>query len=226
MSDDALVLKWGQSEDLVARICKHRNNYGLIRGVALNLVKFILIDKLWCSECETTIAHFFSDAGWCLESSCLEVLQSGTPRAPKRKEIAVVPRAVLKEIALFYEGQQAKFGGENQRLTKDLADLKNRLCLPALGHTIATRWILRAMETCCEIENAPTNVTERTNDVMRFAILPSVSLRYGDGAWPADRDDKKRKLSGSRELGVGANAGDAPSMQKIESDWISCVKAI
>ncbi|KAJ3016480.1 hypothetical protein HKX48_004020, partial [Thoreauomyces humboldtii] len=140
VSDDALVLKWGQTEDLRARILKHRNDYGRIRGVSLELVKFILIDKLWCSECETTIAHFFSDAGWCLDSSGLEELQSGTSRAQKRKELAVVPRAVLKQIVLFYEGQQAKFGGnlkefmvENQQLTKDLANLKD-LCEQKLDH--------------------------------------------------------------------------------------------
>ncbi|KAJ3012116.1 hypothetical protein HKX48_006443 [Thoreauomyces humboldtii] len=99
------------AEDLGARILKHCNDYGRIRAVSLELVKFILIDKLWCSECETTIAHFFSDIGWCLDSSGLEKLQSGTSCAQKRKELAVVLRAVLKQIVLFYEGQQAKFGG-------------------------------------------------------------------------------------------------------------------
>ncbi|KAJ3178989.1 hypothetical protein HDU87_003259 [Geranomyces variabilis] len=62
-------------------------------------------------------------------------------------------------------------------------------------------------------------------------------LRYGDGASPADRDDKRLRASkgtgkrvdydyyvGSRELGAGENSGDSPSKDKVNGDLIATIK--
>ncbi|KAJ3150445.1 hypothetical protein HDU86_006617 [Geranomyces michiganensis] len=213
------------------------------------------IDKRFTTIMKQAAQDFSVEAGNLLE--ILEALSSSldTPRELGREVQKygsvrffddLKDRIRSKKQAIMTDLADAKTGTPDSdydeqgasHLISRLSQLENKRLDP---DDIATRWILRAMETCCEIENAPTNVTERTNDVyylMRFAILPSVSLRYGDGASLADRDDKKRRLSnagsgkkvdfnyfiGSRELGVGENAGDAPSVQKIDSDWISCVK--
>ncbi|KAJ3153040.1 hypothetical protein HDU86_005338 [Geranomyces michiganensis] len=57
------------------------------------------------------MVHFFRNAGWVLRSSGMEILQERSTRQKPRQELAAVPKASLKHVLAFYEGQQAMFCG-------------------------------------------------------------------------------------------------------------------
>ncbi|KAI8591321.1 hypothetical protein BDZ88DRAFT_470638 [Geranomyces variabilis] len=125
--DAHVVLKWGETGDLDDRIRKHLADYGRIRGATVELVKFIYIDSSHLTTCEATMARYFREAGWLLRSSGHEVLQGGSKRFKPRVELAAVPKASLKHVQAFYDGQQAMYGGNVKEFVARLNALQDQI---------------------------------------------------------------------------------------------------
>ncbi|KAJ3146409.1 hypothetical protein HDU89_006275 [Geranomyces variabilis] len=99
--DAHIVLKWGETGDLDDRFRKHLGDYGRIQ--------------------------YFREAGWLLRSSGYKVLQGGSKRFKARVELAAVPKASLKHVQAFYDGQQAMYGGNVKEFVARLNALQDQI---------------------------------------------------------------------------------------------------
>lgn len=58
--DDAIVCKYGKTDDLQRRIKEHQNNYGKLKNVELSVICYSYVDKELITEAENQIKNYFT----------------------------------------------------------------------------------------------------------------------------------------------------------------------
>ena len=62
--DDAFVAKWGRTDDFCRRLSDHQKDYGVIQGVRIGVLRYVMIDPVNLSDCETEVKHNFAFRNW------------------------------------------------------------------------------------------------------------------------------------------------------------------
>ncbi len=124
---DSIVAKWGRTDNFYRRLGEHEKDFGAVSGVSLGVIKYIIVDPVHLSACETEVKYHLAMKDWAYESSGQEVLRNGGHRTTIRNEMVIIPKAHLKHVERLYDSLQSKYSGRFKEMVEKVERLKDQL---------------------------------------------------------------------------------------------------
>lgn len=125
--DDAIVAKWGRTDDFCRRLSDHQKDYGVIQGVRIGVLRYVMIDPVNLSDCETEVKHNFAFRNWIATTNGSEELASGESRQNIRTELVIIPKAALRQTERIYEALQRQYGAQYKEAAQRMKSLEEKL---------------------------------------------------------------------------------------------------
>ena len=114
IQDDAIVCKFGQTEDFERRTKEHERDYGKMQNVQLELLNFVYVDPKYTHDAENDLKSYFTDFGMKLDIK-------------GRSELVVIQPHIMKQVKKKYEQINSIYAGRNIELCQQVKDLKHDL---------------------------------------------------------------------------------------------------
>jgi prophage antirepressor-like protein len=113
-TDNMIVCRYGQTDDLAKRTGQHNKTFGKIKGVELNLKYHSYVDPQYNSKAETDIKEYFAtlNLGFTFETNT---------------ELIIVDPSHFKKIEKQFSFITHEYGGHMKDMIKKVEDLKNLL---------------------------------------------------------------------------------------------------
>jgi hypothetical protein len=110
-TDDMVVCRYGQTDDLARRASQHKNAFEKIKGVELNLKYYSYVDPQYNSNAESDIRSYFEafDLGFDFE---------------KNTELIIVKPTLFKNIEKQFKLISSEYAGHMKDMIKKVEDLK------------------------------------------------------------------------------------------------------
>jgi hypothetical protein len=131
---DAMVAKFGRSDDLGARLKQLQKEYGIVKNVCLRPIETAYVDSINGSKAESDIWTFFSDNEWKPRWDSMvgmvvrtEELRDGHLRVRDRRELVVIPRDRVDVVKRRYESLRTMYAGAAESSIRQKAELEAKL---------------------------------------------------------------------------------------------------
>ncbi len=125
--DDALVCKYGKTEDLKRRTTEHYRDYGAIQNSQLVLAAQAWVDPIHITEAENRIRSHFEHTGYKLKSLGAETLHDNSERQVLRNELVIIPLNQLKHVKAQFADIQTIHSGRIKDAIEKIARLENEV---------------------------------------------------------------------------------------------------
>jgi len=109
--DDAIVCKYGKTDDLQRRIKEHQNNYGKLKNVELSIMCYIYVDKKLITEAENQIKNYFT-----LNNMKFDYENSN--------ELVIINKEYIKNAKKTYEFVFSKFSGSMTEIINKMVSME------------------------------------------------------------------------------------------------------
>ncbi|KAJ3160101.1 hypothetical protein HDU88_008339 [Geranomyces variabilis] len=120
--DDDVVVKFGRSEDCAQRLSDHIADYGALRGAAPTFLAQIAVNPFKAARAEDLVKRYFTEKGWMLATSGVEILKNKNSRTRNRDELALIPKTKIRMAKDEYKRLSEDFaGGYAELLAKNAA---------------------------------------------------------------------------------------------------------
>ena len=119
--DDAIVVKYGRTENLEQRTGEHENDYGKMKGVDLKLRIYSYIDSAYVVDAENDLANFFKYANY-------------KYNYPERNELAIIPKDQISIVEKEYDKIRKIYAGNLKEIISEKEKLLNELEIMKITH--------------------------------------------------------------------------------------------
>ena len=116
IAEDAMICKYGYTEDICSRVKQHSRGLGRIPGVALDMKKYAYIDPTNVSKAETDLRDFFKFQKMGLES-----------RDGKQKELVLIPVGLWRSVEKEFESVQLLYAGRTREINLRMENLEQKM---------------------------------------------------------------------------------------------------
>ena len=123
IDDDSIVCKFGCSKNLDSRLDDHKNDYGKLKNVCINVEAFHYIDPIYRKEAEGEIRNIFDSYG-------MRVV------VPNRIEMVALNEKQIKRIKKDYARTGKDYAGATEEMQLKIQQLTNEQTTRELQHQI------------------------------------------------------------------------------------------